>query len=397
MHATKNNSMYLFLMILTVCGAAGLQVWVILFDNFLVNSVGLTAYHAGILQSVREVPGFLSLLAVFALLVMHECRLAVLSVVCLGVGVFITGLWPSFTGLVVTTLVSSLGYHYFETARQSLTLQSFGLAETPTVLARQVSAGAATSVVVGVLVYFGAEWLSTEQLYMLFGGAIVVAALCLVAWNPTGGALRPQQKRIVLRRRYWVFYALTFMGGARRQIFIAFAAFLLVQKFQFSVREISLLFIVNNIVCYFSAPLVARLIPRLGERTVLSTEYLLLAAVFVSYGLVESRAVAICLYVLDHVLFNFSMAITTYFQKIADHEDLAPSAAAGFTINHIAAVVLPVTGGYLWMIDYRVTFFAGALMSLCSLVIAQFIRPQLTATAATTAPTAVGGTDAAAG
>lgn len=388
MRTLKDNPMHLFLMILTVCGAAGVQVWVILFDNFLVNSVGLAAYHAGILQSIREVPGFLSMLAVFALLVMHECTLAVLSVICLGVGVFITGLWPSFTGLVVTTLVSSLGYHYFETARQSLTLQSFGHAETPAVLARQVSAGAATSVVVGILIYFGAEWFTTEQMYMLFGGAIVLASLLLLPRRSAGHALQPQQKRIVLRRRYWVFYALTFMGGARRQIFIAFAAFLLVQKFQFSVRDISLLFIVNNMVSYFSAPLVARMIPRLGERAVLSAEYLLLAVVFVSYALVESRAVAVCLYVLDHVLFNFSMAITTYFQKIADHEDLAPSAAAGFTINHIAAVVLPVTGGYLWMIDYRITFFAGAAMGLCSFVIAQFIRMR---------PAVAAGTDAAAG
>ena len=95
---------------------------------------------------------------------------------------------------------------------------------------------------------------------------------------------------------------------------------------------------------------------------------------FLSYAFVESRYLAVALYILDHVFFNLSIGITTYFQKIADPQDIAPTAAVGLTINHIAAVVLPVMGGYLWMIDYKIPFFAGAVLAGISLIMTQFIR-----------------------
>jgi uncharacterized YccA/Bax inhibitor family protein len=79
-------------------------------------------------------------------------------------------------------------------------------------------------------------------------------------------------------------------------------------------------------------------------------------------------------YILDYILFNFAVAIRTYFQKIADPEDIAPTSAVGFTINHIAAVFLPALGGYLWMIDYRIPFIMGAVLGAISLILAQFIR-----------------------
>lgn len=377
MENIKNNPMYSFLMILTVCGTAGLQAWVILFDNFAINTAGLTAYHVGILQSIREIPGFLAMFAVFILLVIREHRLASLSILCLGAGVFATGLFPTFPGLIGTTLISSLGYHYFETARQSLTLQYFDRTQTPTVIGRQISMGAATSIIVGLCIYFGANWVSSAHMYMLFGAAILLISLCLFfTRNPTKKCIQPQKKGMVLKSKYWLFYALTFMGGARRQIFIAFAAFLLVQKFKFTIQDISLLFLINNGINYFVASYVGRIIPRFGERAILSVEYIMLIVVFVSYAFVQSKTGAICLYILDHVLFNFSIAITTYFQKIADPEDIAPSAAVGFTINHIAAVILPVAGGYLWMVDYRIPFLGGALLGLVSLCMAQFIRTE---------------------
>jgi len=374
MNRIKNNSMYPFLIILTICSTAGTHAWTVLFDNFVVNTAGLEGYHMGILQSVREIPGFLALLAVFALLIIKEHRLSVLSVICLGAGVFATGLMPSFPGLIMTTLVSSLGFHYFETTRQSLTLQYFDQDQAPIVMGRQISAGAATSVIVCLLIYAGTAWFSSAAIYMFFGAAILGVSFFMLTKDPTGTCIAPQREGMVLKRKYWLFYVLTFMGGARRQIFVAFAAFLLVQKFGFSVRDISLLFLFNSGINYFAGPYAGRAIARFGERAVLSAEYLMLILVFISYALVESRMVAVCLYIVDHLLFNFSIGINTYFQKIADPEDIAPSAAVGFTINHIAAVVLPAMGGYLWMVDYRIPFVGGAAMGLVSLCLVQFIR-----------------------
>ncbi|WP_231856584.1 hypothetical protein [Pseudodesulfovibrio piezophilus] len=176
MHTIKNNPMYSFLIILTICSTAGLQAWAILFDNFVINTAGLTASHAGILQSIREIPGFLAMFAVFVVLIIKEYRLSILSIAILGAGVFITGLLPSFPGLIFTTLASSLGYHYFETTRQSLTLQHFNRVQTPIVIGRQISVSAITSIVVGLFIYFGANCISNIHMYMVFGAAIFLVA-----------------------------------------------------------------------------------------------------------------------------------------------------------------------------------------------------------------------------
>jgi predicted MFS family arabinose efflux permease len=164
------------------------------------------------------------------------------------------------------------------------------------------------------------------------------------------------------------------MAGARRQIFIAFSIFLLVKVFDFSVQEVTVLFVLNNIIGYFAAPVVGKAIVRFGERKVLSAEYGGLVIIFLAYALTQSRWVAASLYILDNLLFNFSMAIRTYFQKIAERQDIAPSMAVGFTINHIAAVVLPVIGGMLWIVDYRIPFIVGSIFSLVSLVAVQWIK-----------------------
>jgi len=333
----KNDKMFVFLIILTVCTTAGFQTWSILFDNFVVNTVGLDGYHMGILQSVREIPGFLSFFVIFLLFILREHKLSVLSVMLLGLGLLATGLMPSFYGLIFTTIVMSLGFHYYEITRQSLTLQYFDENTAPIVIGKQISYSAATSVIVSILIYIMAIWFSNIQIYVISGVVIIGTCVFMLRINPTKKNIIPQKKKIILKRKYWLFYSLTFMAGARRQIFIAFAVFLLVQKFGFSIRDISLLFLLNSGINFFVSPYVGKAIVRFGERKILSIEYLLLILVFISYAFVESKIIVVFLYVADHVLFNFSIGIGTYFQKIAEPEDIAPSAAVGFTINHIAA------------------------------------------------------------
>jgi MFS family permease len=166
------------------------------------------------------------------------------------------------------------------------------------------------------------------------------------------------------------------MSGARRQIFVAFAVFLLVKKFEFSIQEITMLFVLNNIINYFINPLIGKAIVKFGERKVLSLEYFSLIIIFIGYAFVESKIIIVVLYILDHIFFNFAMGIRTYFQKIGDPKDIAPSMAVGFTINHIAAVIIPALGGLLWIIDYRIPFIAGAIMSAVSFLFVQFIKNQ---------------------
>ncbi len=377
MHAARQDPMFRYLALLTIASAVGLQTWRTLFNNFAVEIVHLEGNHIGIIQSLREVPGFLALLVIFLIILIKEHRLSALSIITLGVGVGLTGVLPSYLGLIFTTLIMSFGFHYYETTNQSLTLQYFNHLSSPWVFGKLRSYAAATNILVGVFILVISNLLSYQMIYIFIGGLIVFAGIGGLKQNPTRATVVPQHKKMIFRKRYWLYYFLTFMSGARRQIFVAFAVFLLVKKFEFSVQEITLLFILNNIINFFLSPLIGRAIIRFGERRVLSLEYFSLIFIFLAYAVVESKSLVAILYIFDHIFFNFSIGIRTYFQKIGDPRDIAPSMAVGFTINHIAAVIIPAVGGLLWIIDYRIPFIAGAGMSVISLAAVQLINKSI--------------------
>jgi hypothetical protein len=374
MKEAKKTSMYRFLMVLTISSTIGLQAWRTLFDNFAVRVVGLDGNHIGMIQSVREIPGFLVLLTIFVIMLIKEYRLAALSILVLGIGVALTGQFSSYAGLIFTTIIMSFGFHYYEATNQSLTLQYFDKHTSPWVFGKLRSLAAAANITIGIIIYLIAPILKFEQIYLLIGGLIIAAGFWGFFQNPVDRNIVPQHKKMIFRKKYWLFYFLTFMAGARRQIFIAFAVFLLVKKFQFTVQEVTILFVINNVANFFFSPLIGKSIIRFGERKVLSLEYFSLVFIFLAYATVESKTLVAILYILDHIFFNFSIAIRTYFQKVGDPRDIAPSIAVGFTINHIAAVVLPALGGLLWIVDYRIPFVCGAVLSMISLLAVQKIK-----------------------
>jgi len=350
-------------------------MWHALLNNFAVERAAFSGVEIGILQSLREVPGFLAFTVVFILLVLREQNMVLLSVAILGLGVGLTGLLPNEYGLYFTTVLMSVGFHYYYTLQQSLTLQWIDKERSPIVMGRQSSAASIASLIAFAGVWLGMTWLELDYLwlYLIAGGLTISAALLAWVIFPSFSHAVPQRKHLLMRYRYWLFYALTFMSGARRQIFIVFAGFLLVEKFGFSAANIALLFLVNHVVNAGLAPRIGRLIARWGERRVLTLEYMGLIAIFVGYAVVEVAWVAASLYVLDHILFAMAIGIRSYFQKIADPADIASTAGVSFTINHIAAVVIPVVFGYVWLTSPATVFLAGAAMAGVSLVLARLV------------------------
>lgn len=370
----EQKPMLRFLAVMTASSMIGLQGYTILFNNYAVEVVGLNGQAVGIIQSVREVPGFLSLLAVFVMLVIREHRLSALSIALLGIGVGITGLFPSYAGVAFTTLVMSFGFHYFETTNQSLTLQYFSTGVSPLVFGRLRSLAAISSIFSGILIWLLGFFLNYRGIFLTIGILVFAAGIWGMFQEPTHENILPQRQRMILKRKYLLYYFLTFMSGARRQIFMVFSIFLLVKMFHFSVREMTLLFIVNNLIAYLMNPLIGRAIVRFGERSVSSIEYLGVIIIFLTYAFTTSKLLVSFMYVADSLLFNFAVAIRTYFQKLGDPQDIASSMAVGFTINHVAAVFLPALGGFLWMIDYRIPFLVGAALGVISLTAAQWMR-----------------------
>ena len=366
-----------FLILVSVAMPLGVSSWAALLNNFAVERAAFTGLEIGILQSLREVPGFLAFTAVLVLLLVREQTLMVVALALFGLGAAITGLFPFEFGLYCTTVAMSIGFHYAEALKQSLSLQWFSKDEAPRLLGRLIGIGAMTS-----LVCYGLVWLALKafgldyvEIYAVAGAAVMSLA-ALLATFPHFEAKTPQRKAIVLRRRYWVYYGLTFLAGARRQIFMVFAGFLMVERFGYSAANMAALMLVNHVFTWLLAERVGVLIGRIGERAALTFEYLGLIGVFVAYAFVENAWLAAGLYVVDHFFFAFAIAIKTYLQKIADPADIASTAGVSFTINHIAAVVVPALLGMVWLGSPSAVFLIGASFAAASLLLSQNIPAQ---------------------
>lgn len=373
----NNKRMFYFLVALGAAAALGFQGWRTLYNNFAVEVVGVTGAQNGVIQGLREVPGFLAFVVIYVLLFIKEHHLAALSLLIMGLGVAAAGILDTYPGLILTTMVMSFGFHYYETVNQSLTVQHFSTTQVPLVLGRVRSVMSVSNIAVGTAVLAVSYLLEYWILFLLIGGLVALVALGCLIFDPTPKESVPQQKRLILRTRYWLFYALTFMAGARRQVFVAFAVFLLVKVFHFTIQEIAILFVFNNLVNYFLAPMVGRAINRFGERAVLSVEYSVLILVFLTYATADSKLIVAAAYVVDHIFFNCQIAIPSFFRKIAAPEEVAPSMAMGFTINHIVAVVIPILGGLVWMASPALVFIAGAALAVVSLALSQLVPWQI--------------------
>lgn len=373
----KKSVMYRYLILLVIAGTLGLQGWRTLFNNFAVDQVGISGLQVGGIQSIREIPGFLSLLIVYLLLFVKEYRLSAISILVVGLGITFTGFFPSFWGLVFTTFIFSLGYHYFETTNNSLTLQYFSTKDSPRVLANQQSWKAITNIGIGAFILITAHFVTIKINFLILGLLVITIGVYALFWKPTKKDLPIQNKGIIFHKKYWLFYTLNLLSGARRQIFVVFAVFMFVERFHFTVVNITILFIINNIISYFTAPLIGKAINKYGEHALLTTEYISMIVVFLGYAFVNNVAVITSLYIVDNIFFSCAMGINTFFQKMGDKKDIAPSMAMGFTINHISAVIFPVLGGALWMISFRLPFLMGVGFAITSLILVQFIPKYL--------------------
>ncbi|KAF7765147.1 hypothetical protein PCIT_a4466 [Pseudoalteromonas citrea] len=368
-----------FLAIATSIMAITFAGWMALLNNFAIEAAQFTGAHMGMLQSLREIPGLLAFTAVFVLLVLKEQTFALVSLCLLSIGVAVTGLFPSIYGLYATTVLMSIGFHYFETINQSLSLQWFSKDEAPQQLGRLMSIKSLASLLTYAAIWLSVTFFSTDYqwLYLSIGGVGLLLTIYLIIAFPAFTISSTQHKKIILRKKYSLYYILLFFSGARRQIFMVFAGFLMVEKFGFDVAQITALYMVNHLINIFVAPKIGKMINKVGEQKTLTIEYAGLVLVFIGYAVVDSAMFAAALYLIDHLFFAMAIALKTYFQKIADPEDIAATASVSFTINHIAAVVIPAAFGVVWLYDQALVFYFGAGLAACSLLLSQFVTPHL--------------------
>jgi len=353
--------------------------WSALLNNFVIEMANFDGRDIGLLHSVREIPGFLAVGVIAITIFVREQVLGLFSLILLGVATALTGWFPEIGGILTLTLLSSIGFHYYETVNQSLQLQWISKERAPQILGWLLAMGSAASLIAFGVIIVTWEWLelSYTVAYMVSGSITAFIAFACIIIYPQFQSPIPQHKTMILRKRYWLYYALQFMAGARRQIFMVFAGFMMVERFGFAVHELTALYLINLALNMVLGPFFGGVVAYFGERNTLLFEYAGLALVFLAYGGIYmfgwSVVLAGALFIIDHLFFSLAFALKTYFQKIADPADIAPTAAVAFTINHIAAVGLPLLLGLVWLVSPSLVFLTAALMATISLGLALLI------------------------
>ena len=367
------------LILMAIALPLAFSVWSALLNNFVVEIIRFDGLDIGLLHTIREIPGFLAVGVISILLFFREQTLALLMLCMLGLATAVTAWFPFLSGILTITLLSSIGFHFFETVNQSLQLQWFSKKEAPRKLGKLMAIGSAATLVAYTFLVLGWDKLnlSFNSAYMIAGFSCFSLAVLGYLIFPNFEAPIPQTKKMVLRKRYWLYYLLQFMSGARRQIFVVFAGFMMVERFGLDVQQLTTIYLINLMFNIALAPLLGRAVARYGERKALAVEYFGLSLVFFAYGGIYLFGwgvfIATLLYLLDHLFFALALAIKTYFQKIADPQDIAATAAVAFTINHIAALFLPLGLGFLWLTSPFLVFCTAGTLSVISFALALLI------------------------
>jgi len=370
-----NRKLFVFLVIANFLLQFGHRIWQSTFNNFAVERLNIGPDMVGWIQSAREVPGLLVIGVALLALLFSELRIIAVSLVLLGVGILLTGQATSLPLLLAATMIMSFGFHFFGPASNGALMMSVDKRDAPRVLGWMRTIAAAAGVLGTLVILLLVERIGYPALFMTVGGVVIAGGLLLFRMGKNGHRL-PERRKARFRAKYWVFYVLSFLAGSRRHILTTFAPFLLVKDFAVAVQIMSVLHLINSLVNTFAHQLIGQAISWIGERRILTLASVVLIPVFLGYAFVDRLWILFVLFSVDNLLFATNAALTTYIQKIAvSPEELTSNLAAQEAIGHIAAVVVPVAGGVLWvLLGSKVPFLIGVAIAALSAIFAQFVQ-----------------------
>ena len=341
--------------------------------NFATNVIKVNPQQIGWVEAVRETPGLICVLLAALTMRIVEPVLGSISVLLVAGGIGAYASVHGVPGLLVWSFVWSLGLHSWMPLSSSLTMNLADNRSKGKRLGQTLAAGAMGSMVGMGMVVWIARRFSYPTWFVLAGVLIAVAAVLLLALR--NDICHPDKPRLVWKRKYRLYYVLTFLEGCRKQVFFTFAIYTLTRAYGTPLRTVAILMVINQAVNMLGGPVIGKLIDRIGERKILMTSYCAVLLVFLGYASMHHAHVLYVLYCLDNLFYLSTTCLTTYIQKIAEPEDLMPTLSMGVTCNHLAAVAVPLIGGYLWAaFSYPVMFYGGAIVVAISLSFAARIK-----------------------
>lgn len=362
--------------VLTFLFSFGFAIYSGVFQNFLRDSLHAGPLQLGGLESIREVPGLLAAVMAGTLVALAESRIAGAGLAICGVGIAATGFAGSFAPLVAITVLWSIGFHLYAAVSSAITLALAKGKEGGRHLGKMNGVGSAATVGGLGLATAASQFFPhlNYSVYFAIAGAFIFASgvMCACLSHHAAGG---QRQRIVLRREYGLYYLLIFLEGCRRQIFSIFASFALILVYHVPVTQMLLLQFVNGLMIVATAPAIGKLVDRIGERGPLTFYSIGLIAVFLGYATFQTVGALYALFLIDNVLFSFGVGFTTYLHRIVRPGELTPCLAMGVTMNHVAAVTVPVGGALLWQHyrNYQLPFWVGVAIATLSLIATRWL------------------------
>ena len=345
-----------------------------LFNNFIVERLNIEAHELGYVEALREVPGFMNAFFVALMVRFAPPVVAAISLMIMGAGIAAYAHVDSVLVLSLYSLVWSVGFHCWIPMEQSMALLFSPKGKKGKWLGQLRSVNSIAWLLSILICKLAYDSVGYNGLFAMAGAATVGGGFAILF---ASRRRPPHERGFVFKRRYGLYYALNFLQGLRKQMFITFAIFALVKVHAMPVHTTMILVLINQTLITLTAPTMGRLVDQYGERKMLSFSYVGLAFVFLGYAVVTHRPTLYALYCIDNLIFFGGIALTTYLHKIAPESDLKPSLAMGVTMNHVASVAAPLLGGFAWhSFGYQVIFFSGAILALISLLVSQWVDPE---------------------
>jgi predicted MFS family arabinose efflux permease len=377
------RELVLFLVVVAALGMTG-ALFETTFNNFLSDTFEMGAESRGKLEFPRELPGFLVTLLGGTLFFLSEIRLGVVSMLGLALGlVGLAFLGTDYSLMIAAMVLWSAGNHLMMPVSNSIALSLAPPNKRAARMGQIGAVGMGATIIGAYVVWRGFQYwgISYRATFLIAACGAVAAAMVLSRMGPLP-ARSGQRPKLVLKRRYGLYYLLNVFSGARKQIFITFGPWVLIKVFGEPASTIAKLWIVASALGIVFQPQLGKLIDRFGERLVLMANALMLIGVCIGYGFAHFMPLArpvqlvyVC-YVLDHLLFATGMARATYLDKIAEKEsDIHASLSVGVTIDHAVSMSLPTLGGMLWVAyGFPYVFVVAAALAALNLVAAGYIR-----------------------
>ena len=377
----------LFLSLLLSATGYGLYKGVI--DNYMAEVVRINEMERGVTEFFRELPGLMLVLILALFYRFSAEKMYKMGLVIMVVGMTLQAVIAPAKALVILAIfVYSLGEHIQLGMKNTLSLQYSNPGRGGQALGYQNSIYQIGNLA-GYMVIMAAFAVFATAGTRLFKPAFVAAAVFMffamvAAFRLSGSSETDKSKsRFYFRKKFGKYYMLEVFYGARKQVFFTFGPYVLILFYGADAGVISLLFAVSAIACFIFAPLVGKLIDRVGYKPVMIGDTLVLVIVCFFYGFAHHIfpmhvAFVVCCvnYVLDSVISLASMASNVYVQDISDSkEEMSATISTGISVNHFITVFIALLGGWVWkVLGIETLFVLSAVLGLCNSAYAATIK-----------------------